>query len=173
MKHILNLKFLILFVIIVLAVLSRFLPFPPNFAPVAALALFGGAVFKDRRLAFLLPLAVMLISDLFLGLHSTLLFVYTSFGLIVFIGMWAGKNLNPLRLTGAALSGSVLFFVVTNFGVWLTSPFYPLNPAGLIACYTAAIPFFHYTALGDLFYTAVIFGSYEIARRTVPEFAQA
>jgi len=172
MKNLFSLKFFIITLIIVLAVLTRFLPTPPNFAPIAAIALFGGTFFADRRLAFLIPLLAMLLSDIFLGLHSTLLFVYGAFALIVLIGMKLGKNLNPLRLTGAALAGSTLFFIITNFGVWLISAYYPLTPAGLIACYTAAIPFFHYTILGDLFYTAVIFGSYELARRSVPALQQ-
>lgn len=173
MKQLFSTKAIALTLIIILAVLSRFLPTPPNFAPIAAIALFGGSYFADKRLAFLIPLAAMLISDLFLGLHGTLLFVYGAFMLIVLIGMKLGKNVNPLNVTGAALAGSALFFLITNFGVWLMSPFYPLNPAGLLACYTAAIPFFHYTILGDLFYTAVIFGSYEVLKHTVFSKAQA
>lgn len=167
MKNLFSSKAFAVTLIIILAVLSRFLPTPPNFAPIAAIALFGGSYFGDKRLAFLIPLAAMLISDLFLGLHGTLLFVYAAFMLIVFIGMKLGKNINPLNITGAALAGSSLFFLITNFGVWLTSPFYPLSLSGLIACYTAGIPFFHYTILGDLFYTAAIFGSYEVLKQTV------
>lgn len=161
-------KFLILSIILVLAVLSRFLPFPPNVAPIAAMALFGGAYFSDKRIAFLLPLGVMLLSDLILGLHSTLLFVYAAFGIIVGLGMLLGKEINPMRVVGASLAGSVIFYLLTNFGVWLVSPYYPFTLEGLIASYTLAIPFFHYTLLGDLFFTTVLFGSYEVLRRTVP-----
>lgn len=166
-------KFLTITFIIILAVASRFLPFPPNVAPVAAIALFGGAYFSDKRMAYLLPLGIMLISDLLIGLHGTLLFVYAAFALIVLIGFKLGKKINPLRVTGAALAGSSVFFLITNFGVWLTSPLYPLTGAGLVTCYTAAIPFFHYTILGDLFYTTVIFGGFELARRSFPILQEA
>ncbi|MCC5933541.1 MAG: hypothetical protein LAT75_13215 [Candidatus Cyclonatronum sp.] len=161
-------KFLILSLILVLAVVSRFLPFPPNVAPVAAMALFGGAYFSDKRIAFLLPLGVMLLSDLLLGLHSTLLFVYAAFGIIVGLGMLLGKEISPLRIAGASVAGSVIFYLLTNFGVWLFSPYYPFTLEGLLASYTMAIPFFHYTLLGDLFFTTVMFGSFELVRRNVP-----
>ncbi len=163
-----NTRFIIICLIIVLAVLSRFLPFPPNVAPVAAIALFGGAYFSDKRLALFIPLGVMLLSDLLIGLHSTLLFVYAAFALIVGIGILLGKKISPLRIAGASVAGSVLFYVITNFGVWLLAPYYPLTIEGLIASYTMAIPFFHYTLLGDLFYTTAVFGSYELIKRSVP-----
>lgn len=168
-----NLKFVILLLIIVLAALTRLLPLPPNFAPVAAIALFGGAMFSNRLIAMLLPLTVMFISDLLIGLHATLMFVYLSFALIVGIGMLVGKNYTIPKLTGAALGGSLLFFIITNFGVWLVSAYYPLNMTGLVTCYTAALPFFHYTVLGDLFFTTVIFGSFEAVRRMVPSLQPA
>ncbi|MCH8557171.1 MAG: hypothetical protein LAT84_05095 [Balneolia bacterium] len=168
-----NTKFFTLSLIIVLAVLSRFLPFPPNVAPVAAIALFGGAYFSDKRVALLLPLGVMLLSDLLIGLHSTLLFVYAAFALIVGIGYMLGKNISPLRIAGASVAGSVIFYLLTNFGVWLVSPYYPFTLEGLLASYTMAIPFFHYTLIGDLLYTTVIFGSFELARRMVPSLQTA
>ncbi|MCH8569279.1 MAG: hypothetical protein LAT67_13475 [Balneolales bacterium] len=163
-----NTKFFLICGIIVIAVLSRFLPFPPNVAPIAAIALFGGAYFKDKRMALLIPVVIMLISDLIIGLHSTLLFVYGSFALIVLIGFMLGKKISPLRIAGASVGASVIFYLVTNFGVWLVSPYYPFTLEGLLASYTMAIPFFHYTLLGDLFYTSVIFGSFELIRRTSP-----
>jgi H+/gluconate symporter-like permease len=165
-----NLKLLTLCVIIILAVLSRFLPFPPNVAPVAAIALFGGAYFKNKGLALLLPVGIMLVSDLFIGLHSTLLFVYASFALIMLVGYkFLGEKVNMMRLVGASLTGSVLFYLITNFGVWLVSPYYPLTPAGLMSSYTMAIPFFHYTLLGDLAYSSALFGSYALLRHYVPQ----
>ncbi len=159
---------LILAGIVVIAVLTRFLPLPPNVAPIAAMALFGGAYFADKRLALLIPLAAMLVSDLILGLHGTLLFVYVSFAAIVGLGMLVGKNITPLNVGTAAISGSLLFFVVTNFGVWLTSPFYPLTLEGLITCFTLAIPFFHYTLLGDAIFVTILFGGFEWARHRFP-----
>ncbi|AXJ00223.1 hypothetical protein CYPRO_0946 [Cyclonatronum proteinivorum] len=161
-------KFLILSLILILAVISRFLPFPPNVAPVAAMALFGGAYFSDKRIAFLLPLGIMLLSDLLIGIHSTLLFVYASFGIIVGLGILLGKEINPMRVAGASIAGSVIFYLITNFGVWLVSPYYPFTLEGLIASYTLAIPFFHYTLIGDLLFTTAMFGSFELLRRNVP-----
>lgn len=164
-----NPKFLTLCLIIILAVLSRFLPFPPNVAPVAAIALFGGAYFNNKGLALLLPIGIMLLSDLIIGLHSTLLFVYGSFALIMLIGRYfLAEKVSMMRLAGASLSGSVLFYLITNFGVWLVSPYYPLTPEGLLSSYTMAIPFFHYTLLGDLAYTSALFGSYALLRHYVP-----
>jgi hypothetical protein len=156
--------------IVAIAALFRFLPTPPNVAPVAAMALFGGALFADKRLALLLPLAVMFITDLFLGLHSTLWAVYLSFAAIAGIGILVGKNRNVASITAGAISGSVLFFVITNFAVWLmgSGMFYPKTIEGLMMCYTAAIPFFHNTLVGDLFFTGALFGSYELLRRYVP-----
>lgn len=168
-----NPRFLTLCFIIILAVLSRFLPFPPNVAPVAAIALFGGAYFSNKGLALLLPVGIMLLSDLFIGLHSTLLFVYASFALIMLVGYYfLGDKLSPMRLLGASLSGSVLFYLITNFGVWLVSPYYPLTPEGLLSSYTMAIPFFHYTLLGDLAYSSALFGSYALLRHFVPQLQQ-
>lgn len=168
-----NPKLLILCIIIVLAVLSRFLPFPPNVAPVAAIALFGGAYFKNKGLALLLPIGIMLISDLFIGLHSTLLFVYASFALIMLVGYrFLGSKVTGMRLFGASLTGSVLFYLITNFGVWLMSPYYPMTAGGLLSSYTMAIPFFHYTLLGDLAYTFALFGSYAFVSRYVPQLQQ-
>lgn len=146
--------------IIVFAVIFRLLPHPPNFAPISAMALFGG-VYLNKRYALLIPLVALFISDLFLGLHKTMPFVYGSFFLTGAIGLWLRNNKNmKFILTGTLLS-SVLFFVITNFGVWLVGGIYPKNATGLLECFTLAIPFFRNTILGDLFFTGVFFGSYE------------
>ncbi len=168
-----NPRFLVILGLIVLAALSRFLPFPPNVAAVAAVALFGGAYFADKRLAFIIPLAVMLLTDLIIGLHSTLLFVYAAFGLIVGIGFLLRDKISFKTVPFAAIGGSLAFFIITNFGVWLMSAYYPLTLGGLVACYTAAIPFFHYTLLGDLFFVSVLFGSFELAKRSFPALQSA
>lgn len=156
--------------IIVIAALFRFLPNPPNFAPVAAIALFGGTYFANKRFALLIPVGIMLFSDLFLGFHSTMWAVYLSFLLIVGIGYFLRGRVSFLNVTAAAFSGSILFFVVTNFAVWLMGSglYYPKSFEGLLMCYTAAIPFFHYTMLGDLFYSGVLFGGYAFVRSYFP-----
>src|SRR6266699_6393928 len=117
--------------IILAASLSRLLPHPPNMTSVTAVALFGGAYFSDRRLAFLVPLAALFLSDLVLGFYHHMEIVYASFALIVFIGLWLQKNRSALPIAGAALAGSVLFFVLTNFGVWAEGSLYPITLDGL------------------------------------------
>jgi hypothetical protein len=147
-------------------------PHPPNFTPIGAMALFSGAYLSRRTLAFVAPIAAMLLSDVVLGFHSGMPFVYGSVALIVVIGWLALQHRSPVRIGAAALVGSVLFFAVTNFGTWALSGMYPLTFAGLTACYVAAIPFFQNTLAGDLFYAGVLFGGFALLERSVPAIRQ-
>lgn len=153
---------------IFLAALTRLIPHPHNFAPIAGMALFGGAHFSDKRLAFLVPLLAMFLSDLVIGFHSQMAPVYASFVAIVCIGFWVQKSRTVSRIAGGAFAGSVLFFVLTNFGVWAFDSLYPKTGEGLVACYVAALPFFQNTLLGDLIYTAVMFGGFALAEHWAP-----
>jgi len=164
--------FLILSGMIFIAAFVRLIPHPPNFAPVAAMALFGGAYFSKKWAAFLIPLAAMFLTDLILGFHPTMWAVYISFVIIVGIGMLMIKQKKVSNIFFASVSASVLFFVVTNLAVWAAGLYYPKDLSGLAASYTAAIPFFHYTLLGDLFFVALMFGSYELIRVKYPELAE-
>lgn len=141
----------------------RLLPHAPNFAPIAAIALFGGVYFS-RKIGLVLPIAAMLVSDLFIGFYSPwlMLTVYASFVLTVVLGHWLKKHKKWYAFAGSAIAAGVLFFVVTNFAVWLTSPWYAKTLAGLIQCYVMAIPFFRNTIMGNLFYVTVFFGAYEL-----------
>lgn len=152
--------------IIVFAVVVRLIPHPANVAPIAAMALFGGA-YLDRKYAFVVPLVAMFSSDLFLGFHNTILFVYGSFLLTGVIGLWLKSHRNVQRITLGALASSMLFFLITNFGVWLVGGLYPKTLSGLIQSYVMALPFFRNTLLGDLFYTGVFFGGYELVLKCV------
>lgn len=145
-------------VAVVALVLSRVVPHPPNFTPLVAAALFSGAVCRDWRLALLVPLSAMLLSDLWLGLHATLAFVYLGMALAVAIGNGLGSRRRPVLLLGAATLSAVLFFLISNFGVWLTQGLYPQSAAGLAACYLAALPFFTNTLVATLLWGAVLFG---------------
>ncbi|MEX0686394.1 MAG: DUF6580 family putative transport protein [Balneolales bacterium] len=165
----LNSRVLILFLIVVLAAATRFLPHPPNFTPIAAIALFGGAYFSDKRIAFVLPLAVMILSDLFLGLHGTLLFVYFSLILTIFMGFGMRGKVSFIPVLGGAIGSSILFFIITNFGVWISGAYYPKTLDGFILCYTAAIPFFHHTLAGTLLYSAALFGGFEFMQLKYPK----
>jgi hypothetical protein len=154
-------SFLLAVLLIAFAAVSRFMPHPENFTPIAAMALFGGVYF-DKRYAFVIPLVAMIVSDYFIGFHNTIPYVYGSFVLTGVIGIWLKNHKNVGWIVGASLSSSVLFFVITNFGVWVTGG-YPQNFGGLVECYVAAIPFFRNTVLGDLLYVGVLFGLYESA----------
>jgi hypothetical protein len=161
---------------IVLAALSRLLPHPPNFSPVEAIALFGGAYFAQRHAAIWVPLVAMFISDLALGLvnggiyaeyflSAGFLLVYLCIALSAVLGFSLRGRASALRVGAWSLAGSVLFFLVTNFGAWLGSSLYPQTTAGLMAAYVAGLPFFQNTVLGTLFYSALLFGSFAWLRR--------
>lgn len=146
--------------IIFVAVVFRLLPHAPNFAPIAAMALFGGA-YLNKKYALIVPLIAMFISDLFLGFYPEMIFVYGSFLLTGLIGLWLRKRKHVKYIAGASLFSSLLFFLITNLGVWLAGSWYPKTLSGFINCYYMALPFFRNTIAGDLFYTGVFFMSYE------------
>ena len=157
----------VLAIIILMAAFSRLLPHPPNFTPIMAMGLLGGVYFKNRQFAVIVPLLAMLVSDIVLGFHGTLIWVYSS---IVIISLCASM-LKPkmLHLGGASLAGSIFFFMVTNFGVWVTSAFYPKTMTGLATCYATGIPFLQNAVVGDLMYVGVLFGVFELAKRSFPQ----
>jgi hypothetical protein len=163
-----NLRLFAIFAAIVAAAALRLVPHPPNFTPIGAMALFSGAQLGRRPLAFLAPFAALLLSDAIIGFHALMPFVYGSVALIVLLGWVALKRVSALRVGGVALASSVLFFVVTNFGVWLQLGTYPHTLAGLVACYVAAIPYFQNTVAGDLFYSALLFGGFALLERSIP-----
>lgn len=157
-----------LFSAILAAAALRLVPHPPNFAPIDAMALFSGAYFGRRSLAFAAPLAAMLISDAAIGFYPGLWVTYATLALIVLLGSLALSRISVLRVGGVAIASSMLFFVISNFGVWAGSGMYPHNLSGLAACYVAAIPFFQNTFAGDLFYAALLFGGFRLAELLVP-----
>ncbi len=155
------------------AAAMRVLPHPPNFSPIAAMALFSGAYLPRRALAFVAPFAALLLSDALLGgFYAGMEFVYLSFALTVLIGWAIARHKSPLIVGGAAIASSLMFFVLTNLGMWLFSGFYPRTMDGLVACYVAAVPFFQNTLAGDLFFTALLFGGFALAERAVPALRQ-
>ena len=146
----------------------------PNFAPVAAVALFAGYYFRSMLVAASVPLAVMAISDGFLGGYDAYMMMLV-YGMLAFPVLlrtpirrlfhferpgWSGTIVPLTGLVGCSLLASVLFFLVTNFGVWLRFGSYEPTMAGLVSCYAAAIPFFRHTIAGDLAFSVVLFGSY-------------
>lgn len=151
--------------IVIIAVLSRFLPHPPNVTPLMAIALFSGALFKNRNLASLIPIGAMFISDIFLGLHSSMFAVYLSFILVVLIGSGLKGRLGFNSVVFSSLFSSVLFYIITNFSVWLLDGLYTLDFAGLINCYVMALPFFRNELLGSLLFNGVFFLAYLMAEK--------
>ena len=154
------------FVLIVLAAASRLLPHPPNFAPVAAIGLFAGAL-SGRRIGWLVPLLALLASDLVLGFYHPvgMLWNYLAFGSCLLLGSgWLGRSRTFGRVAGAVLASSVAFFVLSNFGMW-ASGYYPRTWAGLVECYVAAVPFFRNTLASDVLYSAALFGGYALLAR--------
>jgi len=114
----------------------------------------------------------MFLSYFVIGFPPGMYAVYLSFILIVMIGLTLKDKKKAGNVFLASVSASVLFFVVTNFAQWLSYPLYSKDAAGLIVCYTAAIPFFHYTLLGDLFFVGALFGLFELAKMKYPQLAK-
>lgn len=143
---------------IALIVFSRLIPHLPNFTPVLAAALFCGTLYARPSHAVLVPILGMAASDLVLGLHGQIWAVYLAVALCVALGRWMLTPPKALTTVAAGVSGSVLFFLLTNFAVWLQGDFYPLTSAGLLACYIAAIPFFHHTLIATLLFGLALLG---------------
>lgn len=167
---------------IVFAALTRLLPHAYNFTPLGAIALFGAAYFPKKKWALIIPIAAFWVSDLLLNnivysefyegftwFTGGMLYIYGSIAMIAILGYYLLKKVTFGRVLGGALGASIIFFIVSNFGVWAGGSMYPHTLEGLISCYTAAIPFFHYTIAGNIIYSAVLFGSYEWLKATYPQ----
>lgn len=166
-----NARFVFIVLAIALAAIFRLVPHWPNFTPIAAIALFGGTYLRQKYLAFIIPLAALFISDLIIGFHAYIIAVYLSFTLVVMLGFYLRRRLNAIHLAGASLLSSILFFFITNYAVWFSTPFYSSDMQGLVTCYVAGIPFFYNGLLGDLFYNAVLFGSFYLVTSRYPALA--
>jgi len=154
---------------IILAIVTRFIPHPFNFTAVGAIALFGGATIRDKRYAFLIPLLALLISDAVLGFHISMIPVYACFAFTVLLGITIQHKHNAPRVVLASLVSSVVFFLVTNLPVWyMDLSLYPVSFAGTMQSYSMAIPFFFNQAAGDLFYNGILFtGYFALSRKFV------
>ncbi|MGH9791678.1 MAG: DUF6580 family putative transport protein [Candidatus Acidiferrales bacterium] len=168
-----NARFWTVVAMIAGAALVRMLPHPWNFTPIGAMALFSGATFRSRAVAFGVPLAALFLSDLWIGLHSLMWAVYGSFALSIVLGMWLRGRRRVVPVAGMTFAGALLFFLITNWAVWLSGMTYPKTLAGLIACYVAGIPYFGNTLAGDAFYVAVLFGGLALLERRVPALREA
>jgi len=183
-KKIWNTRFTVILGIIVAGAFMRLIPHWPNFTPIAAIALFGGAYMSKKYLAYAIPIIAMLVSDMVIGFHSSMAAVYIAFAITVTIGLLLSKRLNAFTVLGASLSSSVIFFLITNFASWLASPhLYTANVAGLMQCYTAGLVFFNdgsygisffmNEVMGGLFYNTMFFGAFYLVRQRFPVLAKA
>jgi hypothetical protein len=155
--------------IVVAAAALRIVPHPMNFAPIGAIALFGGAYFSSKRAAFVVPLLSLVAGDIFVGFHPLLLYVYASFLVSVVLGLWLRRTKSVSRIGAATVAGAVQFFLVTNFGLWASSiGSYPKTATGLAECYLAGLPLFWNTLAGDAFYVALLFGAMALAEKRYP-----
>jgi len=152
---------------IIFGIISRFLPHPPNFTALNSIALFSACYLSSLSLSLTTVFAVMLLSDLALGFHPGIPFVYLSFGLIILMGRYLRSNQTLYRVPLFLSASSLLFFVVTSFGEWLTNPLYPKTGFGLGLCYLAGVPFLANQLLGDLTYGLLMFGCFStLAEKT-------
>jgi hypothetical protein len=160
-----------LILMVLAAAFSRLIPHPWNFTAIGAMALFGGAYLPSKKLSVIVPFAALLLSDLVLGFHATMVYVYLAFGAIVLLGWALRARKSVFQVTTLSLVSSAIFFLVSNFGVWAMEGFYAPTWQGLVACYVAAIPFLDNQIYGDLFFSGALFGGYEALTRLVPELA--
>jgi len=151
--------------LIIMGILLRFIPHTANFTPVAAIAIFAG-VYLNKKQALIVPLLLMVLSDLFLGMHNVVLFTWGSFVLVALLGIWAKNHKTFKVIVSTAIVSSVLFYLITNFGVWAMG-WYPRTAKGLLDCYILGLPFLRAFTAATLVYTVVFFGAYEFIARKV------
>lgn len=150
-------------ILVMLGIACRLLPHPGNFTPTMAIAVFA-AVVLPASLAFTIPLAIMVISDCYIGFHPLFLVIWVSFFLVSLIGLKIRHSAGWLSVSGATMAGSLLFFIVSNLSVFLFQDMYPKSWQGLIQCFEMAIPFFRNSFLADIFYCFVLFGTFSFTR---------
>jgi hypothetical protein len=160
-----DVRFRVLLGMILAAAAVRLLPHPPNFTPIGAMALFGGARFRDLRAAFLAPIAALVLSQCALGFYATFPLIAFAFVLETGIGRFLARRGGPLRIGSAVVAGSGVFYLVTNFGVWAFGAVYAKTLAGLAFCYAAGIPYFWNTLGSDALYSALLFGALWLAEQ--------
>jgi hypothetical protein len=164
--------------IIAFGAFMRLIPHWPNFTPIAAMALFGGAYLSRKHLAFVIPFAAMILADLVIGFHGSMWAVYLGFAITIMIGFRLARKINFGNVVVAALASSIIFFLITNFASWLAYDLYPKNFVGLMEAYTAGLAFFNdgkmgisfflNEVLGTLVYTFAFFGAFALAEKKIP-----
>jgi hypothetical protein len=168
-RNFLHARTLVVTGIVLAAAALRMAPHPRNFAPIGALALFGGAYFSSKRAALAVPLLSLIVGDVFTGFHPLIPFVYASFLVSVAIGFWLRRKRSAPRIGAATVAGAIQFFLITNFALWASSiGSFPKTAGGLATCYIAGIPLFWNTLASDAFYAVLLFGGMALAERRFP-----
>lgn len=150
----------------------RLLPHWPNFTPVAAVALFAGAQIDNRRLAVIVPLAALFLSDWILGFYPGMPFVYTGFLISILIGFVLRRHSTVTGIAFGAVASATVFFLLSNLGVWWAMGLYPKTPAGLMEAYLAGIPFLRETLASNALYVTLLFGGIRLLERYMPRFVR-
>ena len=152
-----SIKYSYAILLILSLTLIRLLPHAPNFTPIIAISIYAGIKFNNKYLALVVPIFSMVISDFFIGFHSSMLAVYGCIVLNVFIGIFFSRKFTLIKYIYLSFIGACIFFIVTNFSVWMLSGMYPATLEGLTSCYILALPFFQNTLISTLFFASVIF----------------
>ena len=171
-----NLTYLGIILLILFASFTRIIPHMPNFTPIGAMALFGGAYLKNKYHAFLIPILSLWISDVIINnfilsyynefswFYPGFLWQYSSFIIIILLGFFSLKKISFKSVFVSSLLSSLIFFIITNFGVWFSGSMYPMNLNGFVMCYVAALPFYKGTILGFVVYSSFLFGAFETSK---------
>lgn len=180
----LNIRFYVLVLLIFIAAFSRMIPHMHNFSPLGAIGLFGAAYFTKKWYALLIPISATWLSDLFINnviyakyyptftwFYEGFFWQYASYILIAIAGFFIFKKVSAGRVVAGALTSSVIFFIISNFGCWIGNTFYAQSLAGLTTCYAAGVPFLKGTLLGDLCYGTALFGAFELLKNYYPSLA--
>jgi hypothetical protein len=183
----LNLHFGLVLLLILTVVVLRLVPHLPNFSPLCAIALFGAAHFRERWQAYVLPLSAIIVSDVLVNnilyaqyfsgftiFYAGCWWQYAAYAVIVLAAtVWFQQRIGALTMLGGALGASLIFFLVSNFGVWAGSTIYAQNATGLVACYAAGLPFLQTSVVGDVLYSGVLFGVFAFAQSRMTRTATA
>ena len=156
--------------LVLIAVFSRWWPHPANFTAIGGVALLLGSLLRSKGLALMLPILILFMSDWALGFHSSMVYVYFAFFTVSLMGHFIPnrnyfQKMQLARIFGMALSSSFVFFVITNFGVWYSAGLYPATFSGLTECFLMGVPFLKNQMAGDLFFSGILFSTYEVLAR--------
>ena len=153
--------------LVALLTLSRLIPHPPNFTPILGMAVFSGAIISKRIIAYLVPLAAMLLSDLYLGFHASMPIIYFSLAVCVLIGTFIEARVSILSSFLSISFGVIIFFLITNFMVWYGSGMYEHSISGLMTCYFMGLPFVQNTFISSLLYGMGAFLVFDIINKRI------